>query len=407
MKKKKLILVLNCGSSSLKFSIINPDNEICYLSGIAECLYLNNSQIKWNCNNIQYQKLFLNPMSHENIFDFILKKIFITEKAIFSQVVAIGHRVVHGGIKLTSTTIINNKVINEIKKAIIFSPIHNPVNLMGIQLTLNTFPELSKKNVAVFDTAFYKNIPKKAYLYAIPYYLYHDYGIRRYGAHGISHQYVMYQTSVILNKKINQLNMISCHLGNGSSVSAIYKGICVDTSMGLTPLEGLVMGTRSGDIDPSIIFFMYKKLKISINEINTILTFKSGLLGLSNISSDFRDVESQYYINKKAKYAVDVFCYRLKKYISSYISLMNGVLDGIVFTGGIGENSPLVRKLSIDNLSLMGLISIDEEKNNNFKKQKNHFINTNGSIPILVIPTNEELAIAKKTKKCINVQSIQ
>ncbi|CAL4320289.1 Acetate kinase [Buchnera aphidicola (Eriosoma lanigerum)] len=401
MKVKHLVFVLNFGSSSFKFAVINPYDNKNYLSGIVECLYLSNVKIKWICNDVQYQKTFKDTISNKDILKFVITEILEKESYIFSNIVAIGHRVVHGGIKLNDSTIINQQVIDDIKKAIIFSPIHNPANLIGIQLTLQLFPHLSKKNVAVFDTSFYKSIPKKAYLYAIPYFLYSKHGIRRYGAHGISHQYVMFRTATILNKELNTLNIISCHLGNGASVSAIKNGICIDTSMGLTPLEGLVMGTRSGDIDPSIIFFMHKELNISINEINNILMFKSGLLGLSDISSDFRNIESQYEINKQAKNTIDIFCYRLRKYISSYFSLMNGRLDAVIFTGGIGENSSLVRKLAIDNLSLSGELSIDISKNNLIMKKTNFFINSEHSIPILVIATNEELAIAKETIQCI------
>ncbi|XRX42479.1 MAG: acetate kinase [Buchnera aphidicola (Eriosoma harunire)] len=402
MKFKKLVLVLNCGSSSLKFSIQNIDNNTEYLSGIVECLYLRQSRIKWYINNNCYQKIIGDKVTHFDAFKFIKKEILDCEKNIFNYIIGIGHRVVHGGVELKRSTIIDISVIKEIKRAIIFSPIHNPVNIMSIELSLKMFPQLSKKNVAVFDTSFYGKLPKEAYLYAIPYYLYTKYGIRRYGAHGISHNYIMTVTSGILKKSIQQLNIISCHLGNGASISAIYNGVCIDTSMGLSPLEGLVMGSRSGDIDPSIIFFLHETLKMSMKDINHILISKSGLLGLSGISSDFRNVEAQFDVNIQAQQAIQVFCYRIKKYISSYFSLMKGRLDAIIFTGGIGEHSSLVRQLSLDSISLFGQITIDNSKNISLINKNYNFINDRNSIPILVIPTNEELFIAQEVIKCIN-----
>ncbi|QJC29820.1 acetate/propionate family kinase [Enterobacteriaceae endosymbiont of Plateumaris sericea] len=397
----KLILVINCGSSSLKFAIINPVNKKTLLSGIAE--YFNNikAYIKWEINNSE-EKFFLTKQSSHGIaLNFLANKILTMYPILFNNIIAIGHRIVHGGEKFTQSVIINNKVINGIKEACIFAPLHNPIQLIGIEEALKSFPHLKKKQVAVFDTSFHQTIPKESYLYALPLYFYKKYKIRRYGAHGTSHRYVSEEGSKILKKPINDFNCISCHLGNGSSVTAIYQGKSVDTSMGLTPLEGLVMGTRCGDIDPAIIFYMNKELKMDINLIENILTHKSGMLGLTNITSDFRYIENNYLNDKKIKNAVKIFVHRLSKYIASYTILMNHKLDAIIFTGGIGENSILIRELTIKKLKILG-ININKKLNINIKHGKTGLINNHNSIPILVIPTNEELLIAQDTFILIN-----
>lgn len=395
------VLVLNCGSSSLKFAILNPVNGGQYLSGLAECFHLPDSRITWKINN-NIQKVFLGANSaHNEAMLFIVTNILKKELKLIEKIFAIGHRVVHGGEKLTKSVIIDDKIIQYIKDAICFAPLHNPAHLIGIKAAMKYFPHLATKNVAVFDTAFHQTIPEYAFLYALPYHLYKQQGIRRYGAHGISHYYVSRETAKILKISINQLNIITCHLGNGSSVAAIRNGICVDTSMGLTPLEGLVMGTRSGDIDPAIIFFLNQKVGMSINSINKLLTQQSGLLGLSGISSDCRYIEQNYNKNAEAKLALDVFCHRLAKYISAYSSLMNGRLDAIVFTGGIGENSTLVRELTIKKLSLLN-ITIDINSNLKIVGGKYGLINKKSTIPVLVIPTNEELVIAKDAARVVS-----
>ncbi|CAL4320225.1 Acetate kinase [Buchnera aphidicola (Cavariella theobaldi)] len=399
---KNLILVLNCGSSSLKFSVINPKNEKKYLFGTVERLFLSDTYVTWESKKNKYKKNIGSNISHEQALDFVIDHIFLLEEKILKNIVGIGHRVVHGGKKIKNSILINDKIINLIEEASIFAPLHNPANLIGIKKILQKYPILSKKNVAVFDTSFYQNMPKVSFLYAIPYDFFKKYGIRRYGAHGISHCYILHKTAFLLQKSFNQLNIITCHLGNGASVSAIRNGICVDTSMGLTPLEGLVMGTRSGDIDPSIIFFMYKQLNMSIHQIEELLIKKSGLLGLSGISSDFRYLEKNYNINEKAKIAVDIFCHRISKYISAYTSLMHGRLDAIIFTGGIGENVPFIRSIIISKLSLLGFF-IHSEKNLLICNGKTGNINIKTSRPIFIIPTNEDLAISRET---INIISL-
>ncbi|QNS01900.1 MAG: acetate kinase [Buchnera aphidicola (Pentalonia nigronervosa)] len=396
-----LILVLNCGSSSIKFAILNSKKEKKYLFGIVEQLFLSKTYVTWTCLGKKHKKNIGSYVCHKQALNFVFEIILSTRQDILKNLIGIGHRVVHGGLKIKKSVLVNDNIIKYIKDACCFAPLHNPVNLIGIQESIRQYPCLSKKNVAVFDTTFYQNMPKTAFLYAIPYRFYKDYNIRRYGAHGISHDYVSRKCAVILNKKIRHLNIITCHLGNGASISAIRNGLCVDTSMGLTPLEGLVMGTRSGDIDPAVIFFMNKQLNINITQIEEILTKKSGLLGLSGISSDFRYFEKHYFLDKKAKMSVDVFCYRLAKYIGSYSILMDNDLDALVFTGGIGENVPLVRTIVMSKLSLLNF-NICETRNKSINFGLSGLITTDNSRPAFVISTDEELSIAQETLNIIN-----
>ncbi|WAI18648.1 MAG: acetate kinase [Buchnera aphidicola (Acyrthosiphon caraganae)] len=400
-KLKNLIFVLNCGSSSIKFAILNPNNEKKYLSGVVECLFLSETYITWQFLGIKYKKKIGSNINHQEAVNFIIDQVLPQEKDIFKNLIGIGHRVVHGGTKIKKTTLIDNNIIQYIEDAVSFAPLHNPANLIGIKIMIEKYPSLAKKNVAVFDTSFYQDMPETSFLYAIPYNFYKEHGIRRYGAHGTSHNYVAHKTSIILNKKFSSLNIITCHLGNGASVSAICNGICVDTSMGLTPLEGLVMGTRSGDLDPSIIFFMNKQLNLNIDEIEMILNKKSGLLGLSGISSDFRYFEKNYNHKKHAKRSVDIFCHRLSKYISAYMSLMENRLDALIFTGGIGENVPLIRELTLSRLSLLGF-KIDHKLNLYTIRGKSGLISKSTSRSVFVIATDEELAIAQETSNIIS-----
>lgn len=395
----KLILVLNCGSSSLKFSIINPTNGKKYLSGIAENFFLENTSIQWKINKLSFHKPLEDKANYKQAIKFIVK--IIEKNNLSEKITSIGHRIVHGGGRFFESVLINNDVLEGIKKAIPFAPLHNPAHLICIKEVLKQFPHLIKKNVAVFDTTFHKDIPEKAYLYALPYYLYKKYNIRKYGAHGISHYYAMKQTSNFLKKETKYLNIITCHLGNGSSIAAINHGVCIDTSMGLTPLEGLVMGTRSGDIDPSIIFFLYKYVSLSIKEINNILNKQSGLIGLTEVTSDFREIEKYYKTKSNYKRALDVYIYRLVKYISAYSCLMNQKINALVFTGGIGENSFILRKKVLNKLKPLGF-KINVQKNINTHSGKSGFINKKDSIPILVIKSNEEIIIAQDTYKLTN-----
>ncbi|CAL4042395.1 Acetate kinase [Buchnera aphidicola (Takecallis arundicolens)] len=394
---KNLVLVFNCGSSSVKFSILDPIHNKKYLFGIVERLYLNESCVTWHVHKKKKTVLIGNNVSHNQALKFIIKVIFTKYDDLISSIQYIGHRVVHGGNQLIKSVIINDTIIQKIQENSVFAPLHNPMNILGIQASIQYFPDLKKKNVAVLDTSFYHSLPDFSYLYAIPYKFYKKYHIRRYGAHGISHLYIAHKTSDLLNIKFNNLNIITCHLGGGSSITAIRNGLCIDTSMGLTPLEGLVMGTRSGDIDPSVVFFMYDILGKSMDEIQHILINKSGILGLTNgLTSDFRYIEEKYYSKFQAYRIMNLFCYRLSKYIGSYAASLEGKLDAIVFTGGIGENSALTRALVLSRLEFLGL-KIDNNLNYQPNLNKSRFINKKNTIPLLVIPTNEEFIIAKET----------
>lgn len=393
-----LVLVLNCGSSSLKFAIINPDTGETHLSGLAECFDLPEARIKWETGDKKQKAQLSNRAAHTQALDFIVNTILSKEIELASQLSAIGHRIVHGGEHFTESVIITDEVIEGIEKAIPFAPLHNPAHLIGIAEARKFLPKLSNKNVAVFDTAFHQTMPECAYLYALPYELYQNHRIRRYGAHGTSHFYVSQQAAKFLNKPLEELNAISCHLGNGGSVTAIRNGQSVDTSMGLTPLEGLVMGTRSGDLDPAIIFYLHHVLSMNIDEIDQMLSKKSGLLGLTEVTSDCRYVEDHYDNFKKpeARRAVNVFCHRLAKYIGAYTSLMEGRLDLVIFTGGIGENSSLIRELTLNKLSLLGF-EVDPSRNLLARFGQSGAITTDHSRLAMVIPTNEEKVIAQDT----------
>ncbi|HDL4136307.1 TPA: acetate kinase, partial [Mannheimia haemolytica] len=350
---KNLILILNCGSSSLKFAILDPKTGDEKLSGLAEAFHLEDARIKWKLNGEKGNADLGAGAAHSEALTFIAEKLLSDE--LKAGIGAIGHRIVHGGEKFTSSVVITDEVIKGIEDATQFAPLHNPAHLIGIKEAFRIFPELKDKNVAVFDTAFHQTMPEHAFLYALPYTFYKENGIRRYGFHGTSHFYITSQVAELAGKSVEQTNAIICHLGNGGSVSVVRNGKCIDTSMGLTPLEGLVMGTRSGDLDPAIISFLYNNLGMSMDEIDTTLVKKSGLLGLTGVTSDCRYAEDNYNDVSKpeAKRALDVYSYRLAKYIGSYMAILgDDHLDAIAFTGGIGENSGLVRELTLNHLKL-------------------------------------------------------
>ncbi|MCG8708129.1 acetate kinase [Brenneria sp. 4F2] len=390
----KLVLVLNCGSSSLKFAIIDAVNGEEYLSGLAECFHLPEARIKWKIDGGKQEAALGAGAAHSEALNFIVNTILSQKPDLSAQLVAIGHRIVHGGEKFTQSAVIDSDVLQGIKDSVPFAPLHNPAHLIGIAEALKSFPKLADKNVAVFDTAFHQTMPEESYLYALPYKLYKDHHIRRYGAHGTSHYFVTQRAAEALNKPVEELNVITCHLGNGGSVTAVRNGKCIDTSMGLTPLEGLVMGTRSGDIDPAIVFHLHDSLGMSIDEINKLLTKESGLLGLTEVTSDCRYVEENHTTKEDAKRAMSVFCHRLAKYIGAYCALMEGRLDAVVFTGGIGENAAMVRELTLNKLGLLGF-EVDHERNLAARFGNSGNIATDSSRPALVIPTNEELVIAQ------------
>jgi acetate kinase len=390
----KLILVLNCGSSSLKFAIIDTASGEEKLTGLAECLQLENASIKWKLEGVKGKAELGNSAAHKEALSYIVDSILAGKDALKANIHAIGHRVVHGGEKFTASAIINDDVMKGIKDCIALAPLHNPAHIVGIEAAQQAFPGLP--NVAVFDTAFHQTMPEEAYLYALPYKLYAENGVRRYGMHGTSHYYISLQAAKRLNKPLEELNIINCHLGNGGSVCAIKNGKSVDTSMGMTPLEGLVMGTRCGDIDPAIIFHLHDELGYTLDQINSMLTKESGLLGLTEVTSDCRFVEDNYDTDVVAKRAMDLYCYRLAKYIAGYTAALEGRLDAVVFTGGIGENSAPIRELTLARLSLLGF-NVDREANLTNRFGKEGVITTSDSTLAMVITTNEEWVIANDT----------
>ncbi|MBO5208966.1 MAG: acetate kinase, partial [Lachnospiraceae bacterium] len=359
------ILVINCGSSSLKFQLIDAVTEKLIAKGLCERIGIEGSQLVYQPAGKEKMKTVTPMADHTQAIKLVLDALTDKENGVvkeLSEIGAVGHRIVHGGEKFAASTLITEEVIAAITECNELAPLHNPANLIGIAACKELMPNTPM--VAVFDTAFHQTMPQEAYLYGIPYEYYKKYKVRRYGFHGTSHSYVSRKAAEVLNQKYEDLKLIVCHLGNGASVSAVENGKCVDTSMGLTPLEGLIMGTRSGDIDPAIIEFLAHKENKSIDEIMSILNKKSGVLGLSdNFSSDFRDLEDAYLEGQEASVrTMEAFAYRVAKYIGAYVAAMNGV-DGICFTAGLGENSPLIRNLVCKRLGYLG-IAIDEEQNN-------------------------------------------
>ncbi len=396
----KLVLVLNCGSSSLKFAIVDAATGDEHLTGLAECLHLPEARIKWKLDG-KHEAQLGDGAAHDEALQFIVETILASKPELAEQLKAVGHRVVHGGEKFTQSAMIDNEVIKGIEDCATLAPLHNPAHIIGIKAAQKAFPEL--KNVAVFDTAFHQTMPEEAYLYALPYNLYKENGIRRYGMHGTSHLFIAREAAERLGKPADEVNIINCHLGNGASVCAIKNGKSVDTSMGLTPLEGLVMGTRCGDIDPAIIFHLHDALNYSVEEINTMLTKESGLLGLTGVTSDCRFVEDNYGEKEEATRAMDVFCHRLAKYVAGYTSTLDGRLDAIVFTGGIGENSAPIREMVLNRLGVFG-IEVDSEANLKARFGGEGVITAADSrIPAMVISTNEELVIAEDTARLANI----
>lgn len=385
------IIVLNCGSSSIKFAIIDAINGESSITGIAENLGNIDAQVKYKCGEDKQIMNLNDKATHSDALQ-VIETIIKQQPCV---PVAVGHRVVHGGEAFTGSVLITDKVKQAIADTAHMAPLHNPANLAGIECAQQAFPELPQ--VAVFDTAFFQTLPQKAFLYALPYKLYKEHGIRRYGFHGSSHLFVSQEAAKQVSKPVSECNFITAHLGNGCSITAIKKGKAIDTSLGFTPLEGLVMGTRCGDIDPSLPGVLINQLGYTAAQVDTILNKESGLLGLSQLSNDCRTLEEQALNgNRHAKLALDVFCYRLAKYLGSYMAI-TGPLDGIVFTGGIGENSDYIRTQVLAYFQHMG-INVDETANQLARFGKSGNINQD-SLPVLVIPTNEEWVIAEDTLK--------
>jgi acetate kinase len=387
--KKDLILVLNCGSSSIKFTVIEPMANTISISGLIQEI---DSPEAFGVKHRPVSDTFKLPnIDYETALQKITEIIY-AEKGIAENIIAVGHRVVHGGEKFTESVVITNEVLKAIKDCVDLAPLHNPANILGIEQAIKAFPDV--KQVAVFDTAFHQTMPKHAYIYPIPYELYKKHQIRRYGFHGTSHRFVSSEAAKILGKDIGKLALITAHLGNGCSACAILNGKSADTSMGLTPLEGLVMGTRSGDVDPSLHQHLADKLGLSLNEITKLLNKKSGLLGISGTASDMRTIEKNSAAgDKQATLALEIFCYRLAKYISALVVPL-GKLDALIFTGGIGENSKLVREKTLGWLKFLNF-SLDPKFNDTHGKENRGIITDTSSTIAMVILTNEELLIAR------------
>ncbi|HTX19943.1 MAG TPA: acetate kinase [Bacteroidota bacterium] len=392
------ILVLNCGSSSVKYQLIDVKTRQALAKGIVDRIGMSGAVLTNLRADGDEIKITGEILDHTAAIEFILAVLLSKNHGVLTdkgQISAVGHRVVHGGEAFSASVLITDDVIKRIRDNIDIAPLHNPHNLRGISACHVHLPDVPQ--VAVFDTAFHQKMPPYAYLYGIPYSLYSQHKIRRYGFHGTSHKFVAQRTAELMKTDVANLKLITCHLGNGCSMAAVDKGVSIDTSMGLTPLEGLLMGTRSGDIDPYIILHIMSKEGLNYSEANTLLNKHSGLIGISGVSSDMREIIAEMKNgNKRAQHAFDVFTYRIKKYIGSYMAAMGGA-DAIVFTGGIGENSQDVRKACCENLDFLG-IRLDEERNASAEKEKP--IHAEGSrVRLYVVPTNEELMIAQDTAR--------
>ena len=391
------ILVINCGSSSLKYQLINSDTEAVLAKGLCERIGIEGSQITYQPAGGE-KEVTVSPMpTHTQAIQMVLDALTNKKSGVIAslaEVGAVGHRVVHGGEKFASSVVLTEEVLAQIEECNDLAPLHNPANLIGIRACQELMPNVPM--VGVFDTAFHQTMPKRAYLYGLPHEYYEKYKVRRYGFHGTSHSFVSKRLVEYLGMDLDNSKVIVAHLGNGASISAVVNGKCVDTSMGLTPLEGLVMGTRSGDIDPAIMEYIAKKENLDIEGVMNVLNKKSGVQGMSGLSSDFRDLQAGHEAgNELATNAIEVFSYRVAKYIGSYVAAMNGV-DAIAFTAGIGENVSLVREKILSYLGYLG-ITVDTEMNNATHGEKAVISTADSKVKVCVIPTNEELAIARET----------
>lgn len=394
------ILIINCGSSSLKYKLIDMANEKDIIEGIVERIGLDQSRLVQKNELREKYILEKEIKDHKEAIDIVLNTLVDPKVGVIKsidEITAVGHRVVHGGERYSSSIIINEEVIKYLEECSKLAPLHNPANIIGIRACQSLMP--NKEMVAVFDTAFHGTLPEKAYIYAIDYALYKDHKIRKYGFHGTSHKYVSHKVAETMGKDIKDLKIITCHLGNGASISAIKGGQCIDTTMGFTPLAGIPMGTRSGNIDPSIIPFLVEECGYTIEEVSESLNKKSGVLGISGVSSDFRDIEDAASKgDKRAQLALDIFHYRIRAEIGSFIVNMGGV-DVIVFTAGVGENSPETREECLKDLEFLGL-TLDREKNK-VRGKLTEISKADSKIKAYVVPTNEELMIAKETVELI------
>ncbi len=390
------ILVLNCGSSSVKFQFIETEGERVIARGLVEKIGSTGAMLRYVHDQEKEIREITEVPNHDSAITLVLKTLMHARDGVIGsvdEIDGVGHRVVHGGEEFSESALVTPDVRSAIEKCCQFAPLHNPANLMGIDVCTRLMPD--KPQVVVFDTAFHQKMPPENYLYAIPFGLYRKLGIRRYGFHGTSHHFVAQRAAEELGKPLKELRLITCHLGNGASIAAITGGYSVDTSMGFTPLEGLMMGTRSGDLDPAIGPYLMQREKLTAGEVDSLLNKRSGLLGISEASNDMREiVEAMDEGNERPGLAFGMFCHRVKKYIGAYAAVLGG-FDAVVFTGGIGENSPRVRSECLKGLEFMGL-QLDEKNN-----QANAIRISTGPTQALVIPTNEELAIARDTREVL------
>lgn len=395
-----IILVVNAGSSSLKYQLFDMDNEIVLAKGLCDRIGIEGSFIKHNTHDERSVIKEIVMTTHKDAIAALMKVLTHDEWGVIkslNEISAVGHRVVHGGEKFFSSVIINDEVMKTLEECVELAPLHNPPNITGIEACQQVLEGVPQ--IAVFDTAFHQTMPQKAFIYALPYEYYEKYRVRKYGFHGTSHKYVSERAAALLGKSVEDLKIVTCHLGNGSSIAAVDGGKVVDTSMGFTPLDGLAMGTRCGSIDPAVVTFLMHNEDLTTEEMDFIMNKKSGVLAISGVSSDFRDLDAAVEKgNQRAQLALDVFAYQVKKYIGSYACAMGGI-DAVVFTAGIGENNAPLRKDICEGLEFLG-ISIDDEKNG-ARGQEIDVSKEDAKVRVLVIPTNEELAIAKETKKLV------
>ena len=395
------ILVLNCGSSSIKYALYNMDDKSVMTSRGAERVGLDNAFVKVKLANGEKKQIMHDIPEHTEGVKFIFSLLTDPEIGVIkdlSEINAVGHRMVHGGEKFNKSVVLTDEVLRAFEECNDLAPLHNPANLKGVNAVKELMPGLPQ--VGVFDTAFHQTMPAKAYMYAIPYELYQQYGVRRYGFHGTSHRYVSARVCEILGVKPEEQRIITCHIGNGGSVAAVDKGKCIDTSMGLTPLEGLMMGTRSGDIDGGAISFIQKKQNLDADGISNLLNKKSGLLGITGISSDMREIDAAAKNNdERAVLALDMYFYRIKKYVGAYAAAMGGV-DTIVFTAGVGENQANMREEVCRNMEWMG-VKLDVEKNVGIHGEEAIISTPDSKVKVVVVPTDEELMIATDTMELV------
>lgn len=397
------ILVLNSGSSSIKYQLINMEKSSVMAEGIAERIGEDLALFTYKSPNYTKKKREVVIEDHENGLQMILDSLVDSTNGTLAdlrEIDAVGHRVVHAGEHYSDAVKVTDHVTQVIRECIALAPLHNPANLKGIEAVNAAMPDCPQ--CVVFDTAFHQSMPQEAYLYPLPLDFYHKHKIRRYGFHGTSHKYVSMKAAEYLGKDLEKMKIISCHLGNGASITAIAGGKSIDTSMGLTPLEGLMMGTRCGDIDPAIPIYMQQSLGLSVDEVNNVLNKKSGMLGLSHISNDMREIEDEILIkqNPRAIHAHDVYCYRIKKYIGSYFAALDGA-DVLIFTGGVGERMPILREQVCRDMTAMGII-LDLEENARFTDDIQVLSKPESKITVLKIPTNEELMIALETQRLVS-----